>query len=215
MFAIVDIAGQQFKVEKDQKLYVHRLDGEEGSDIFLDKVLLIDNDKNVIVGNPVISDAVISVKILSHLKGDKVKIFKKRRRKGYQILKGHRQFFTEIQVSEILEKGGIKAMKEAPAKKTVKEKVSEVKAKKETAEKPEKKVTVEKKEALKSEKVTVKKSDKPKAASEKKAAEGKTSKGKSTDSPKGSVASGTKSAKTKPGAGRKPSSKKTDKPPKK
>lgn len=215
MFAIVDIAGQQFKVEKDQKLYVHRLDGEAGSDIFLDKVLLIDNDKNVIVGNPVISDAVISVKILSHVKGDKVKIFKKRRRKGYQILKGHRQFFTEIQVSEILEKGGSKAKKEAPAKKIVKEKTSEPKAQTETVEKPEIKVTPEKKKALKSEKTTDVKTDKTKTSSEKKTSESKTSKVKSSDSTKDNAPLAAKSATTKPGSGRKTSPKKTDKPPKK
>ena len=104
MYAIVDIAGQQFKVEKDQKIFVHRLDGEAGSKMFFDKVLLIDNGKNIIIGNPLISDALISVKILSHIKGDKVIVFKKKRRKAYQIRKGHRQLFTEIQISEILEK---------------------------------------------------------------------------------------------------------------
>jgi large subunit ribosomal protein L21 len=215
MFAIVDIAGQQFKVEKDQKLYVHRLDGEAGSDIFLDKVLLIDNDKNVIVGNPVISDAVISVKILSHVKSDKVQIFKKRRRKAYQILKGHRQLMTEIQVSEILEKGGSKAIKEAPAKKTVKETTPGVTDQKETVKKSEKKVTTEKKEALKSEKTTGKASGKDKIVSDKKGSESKTRTGKPSDSKKSSAPSLVKSTKTKSGTVRKASSKKTDKPPKK
>ncbi len=215
MFAIVDIAGQQFKVEKDQKLYVHRLDGEAGSDIFLDKVLLIDNDKNVIVGNPVISDAAISVKILSHVKGDKVQIFKKRRRKAYQILKGHRQLLTEIQVSEILEKGGSKAIKEAPAKKTVKETKPEVTVQKETAKKSEKKVPTEKKEALKSEKSTGKTPVKDKNISEKKASKSKTRTVKPSDSSKGSASSSVKSTKTQSGTVRKVSSKSTDKPPKK
>src|SRR4030043_371890 len=121
MYAIVDIAGQQFKVEKDQKIFVHRLDGEAGSNMFFDKVLLIDNGKNIIIGNPLISGALISVKILSHIKGDKVKVFKKKRRKAYQILKGHRQLFSEIQISEILEKGGAKFIKETAAKKPAKE----------------------------------------------------------------------------------------------
>jgi large subunit ribosomal protein L21 len=201
MFAIVDIAGQQFKVEKDQKLYVHRLEGEAGADIFLNKVLLIDNDKNVIVGNPVISDAAISVKILSHVKGDKVIIFKKRRRKAYQILKGHRQFLTEIQVSEILEKGGIKAMQEAPAKKAVKD----------TSKKEEVKVTPEKKEATKSEKTAGKTKEKVKTASEKKTSESKAGKSKSSGAPKASTPASEKASKKKAGTTQKASSKKTDK----
>lgn len=215
MFAIVDIAGQQFKVEKDQKLFVHRLEGEAGSEIFLGKVLLIDNDKNVIVGNPVISDAAISVKILSHVKGDKVKIFKKRRRKGYQILKGHRQYMTEILVSDILEKGGSKAIQEAPAKKTAKKTTPETAAQKETVKKPGKKVISEKKEDLKSEKTTGKPSGKAKPDPEKKTSEKKTRAGKSSDSLKDSAPSSAKSPKTKTGTDRKASSKKTDKPPKK
>jgi large subunit ribosomal protein L21 len=209
MFAIVDIAGQQFKVEKDQKLYVHRLDGEAGSNIFLDKVLLIDNDKNVIVGNPVISDAVISVKILSHVKGDKIQIFKKRRRKAYQILKSHRQLLTEIQVSEIIEKGGSKAIKETPAKKTVKEAIPETVPQKETTKKTEEKV------ALKSEKATGKSSGKTKTTAEKKASESKTSKGEPSDSKKPGTPSTAKAPKSKTGTTKKVSSKKTDKPPKK
>jgi large subunit ribosomal protein L21 len=209
MFAIVDIAGQQFKIEKDQKLYVHRLDGEAGSDIFLDRVLLIDTDKNVIVGNPVISDAVISAKILSHVKGDKIKIFKKKRRKAYQILKGHRQLLTEIQVSEIFEKGGSKAIKEASSKKTVKENVQETAVEKEIAKKPEKK------EAVKSEKTTGKTPGKAKTALRKRVSESKTRESKSPDSSKGKTPSAKKSTKRKPGTAQKTSSKKTDKPQKK
>jgi len=210
MFAIVDIAGQQFKVEKDQKLYVHRLDGEAGSNVFLGKVLLIDNDKTVIVGNPVISDAAISVKILSHLKGDKVKIFKKKRRKAYQILKSHRQLLTEIQVSEILEKGGSKAIKETSAKKTVKETVpEETLSQKETAKKPEKKV------AVKSEKATDKASGITETTKEKKASKSKTKTGKPSDSEKSNTPSPAKAPKSKPGTTKKASLKKTDKPPKK
>lgn len=205
MFAIVDIAGQQFKVEKDQKLYVHRLDGEAGTDIFLDKVLLIDNDKNVIIGNPVVSDAAIIAKILSHVKGDKVKIFKKRRRKGYQVLKGHRQSLTEIQVSEILEKGGSKAMKEAPAKKAVKE----------TTKKEETKVTPETKAVKKAEKTTAKTVEKTKPASEKKTSETKATKSKLTGSAKKTTPSAKKSSEKKSGTAGKASSKKSDKSPKK
>ena len=105
MYAIVDIAGQQFKVAKDQKLFVHRLEGEAGSKVSFDKVLLIDNDSKVTVGTPSISGAAVSATVIEHLKGDKVLVFKKKRRKGYKKLNGHRQYLTRIQITEILEKG--------------------------------------------------------------------------------------------------------------
>ena len=105
MYAIVDIAGQQFKVEKDQKIFVHRLEGLEGAQVSFNKVLLIDNDGDVKVGVPVIDGASINAKILSHLKGDKVLIFKKSRRKSYQKLNGHRQSFTQVQIEEIVGSG--------------------------------------------------------------------------------------------------------------
>jgi len=101
MYAIVDIQGQQFKVEKDQKVYVHRLEGEEGISVSFDKVLLIDNEGKVAVGAPSLKGASVSAKILSHVRGDKVLVFKKKRRKGYQKLNGHRQNFTQIQIEEI------------------------------------------------------------------------------------------------------------------
>jgi large subunit ribosomal protein L21 len=101
MYVIVEIAGQQFKVEKDQKLFVHRLEGAEGDSVSFDKILLIDNDGQVKIGTPVIEDASISAKILKHLKGDKVIVFKKKRRKGYAVKNGHRQQFTQIQIEEI------------------------------------------------------------------------------------------------------------------
>ncbi len=104
MYAIVDIAGQQFKVEKDKKLYVHRLEGEEGSELDFNEVLLIDNDGKVKVGTPNIKNAVVKARILSHLKGDKVLVFKKKRRKGYQKLNGHRQYLTRIQIEDIVTK---------------------------------------------------------------------------------------------------------------
>ncbi|HPX04450.1 MAG TPA: 50S ribosomal protein L21 [Tenuifilaceae bacterium] len=102
MYAIVDIAGQQFKVQKDQKIYVHRLEGEEGSEVNFDKVLLLDNEGKVTIGAPSIENAKVTAKILSHLKGDKVIIFKKKRRKGYKLKRGHRQFLTQVQISEIV-----------------------------------------------------------------------------------------------------------------
>lgn len=101
MYAIVEIAGQQFKVEKDQKVFVHRLAQEEGVQIDVDKVLLVDQDGKVKIGTPVVKGAKVTAKVLSHLRGDKVKVFKKKRRKGYQTLNGHRQDLTQIQIEEI------------------------------------------------------------------------------------------------------------------
>jgi len=102
MYAIVDIAGQQFKVAKDQKVYVHRLDAAEGTDMEFAKVLLIDNDGKVQVGNPVVEGAKIEAKVLTHVRGNKVLIFKKKRRKTYQKMTGHRQNFTQIQIQNIV-----------------------------------------------------------------------------------------------------------------
>jgi len=116
MYAIVDIAGQQFKVEKDQKLFVHRLEVEEGKKVSFDKVLLIDTGSKVSVGDPVVKGASVDAKVISHMKGDKVLVFKKKRRKGYQKLNGHRQYLTQIQIEAISEKGAA-AKKEAPAAK--------------------------------------------------------------------------------------------------
>ncbi len=101
MYAIVDIAGQQFKVEKNQELFVHRLEGKEGGKVEFDRVLLIDNGGKVTVGAPSIEGAKVDAKIISHVKGDKVLVFKKKRRKGYQKLNGHRQYLTKIQIENI------------------------------------------------------------------------------------------------------------------
>ena len=101
MYAIVEIAGQQFKAEKGRKLYVHRLSGEEGTSLSFDKILLTDNDGQVKVGTPVVEGAVVSAKILNHLKDDKVIVFKKKRRKGYQVKNGHRQYLTQIEIEDI------------------------------------------------------------------------------------------------------------------
>lgn len=101
MYAIVDIAGQQFKVEKEQEIFVHRLEAEEGASVTFNKVLLLENAGKVKVGAPAVKGATITAKILSHIKGDKVLVFKKKRRKGYQKLNGHRQFLTKIQIEDI------------------------------------------------------------------------------------------------------------------
>lgn len=102
MYAIVEIAGQQFKVEKDQKVFVHRLDTEEGGQVEFTKVLLVDNDGNIVVGVPTIEGAKVTAKVLSHLKGDKVIVFKKKRRKGYKVRNGHRQYLSQILIEEIV-----------------------------------------------------------------------------------------------------------------
>jgi len=102
MYAIVDIAGQQFKVEKDSKIFVHRLASEEGAAVEFDKVMLIDNDGVVTVGAPVVEGAKITAKVISHVKGDKVIVFKKKRRKTYKKKNGHRQQFSQIQIEDIL-----------------------------------------------------------------------------------------------------------------
>ncbi len=111
MYAIVEIAGQQFKVAKDQKVFVHRLSEEEGTNVNFDNVLLLDNDGKVEVGAPAIDGAQVSAKILRHLKGDKVIVFKKKRRKGYKKKNGHRQYLTEIQIENIVASGAKKAEK--------------------------------------------------------------------------------------------------------
>ncbi len=101
MYAIVDIAGKQFKVEKDKYVYAPLMDQEEGSSVDFDKVLLVDNDGKVKVGTPVIKGAKVSGKILEHVKGDKVLVFKKKRRKGYKKKNGHRQRFSKVLIEEI------------------------------------------------------------------------------------------------------------------
>ena len=114
MYAIVEIAGQQFKVAKDQKVYVHRLQGEEGSSVSFDKVYLLDDGTQVTLGAPAITGASVEAKVVKHLKGDKVIVFKKKRRKGYRVKNGHRQSLTEILIESISAKGGAK--KAAPKK---------------------------------------------------------------------------------------------------
>lgn len=125
MYAIVEIAGQQFKVVKDQKVFVHRLQTEEGKQVAFDNVLLIGDGDTVTVGAPAIDGAQVGAKVLKHLKGDKVIVFKKKRRKGYRKKNGHRQSLTEIVIESIAASGAKKAVKAEPAKA---EKKVEVKA---------------------------------------------------------------------------------------
>jgi large subunit ribosomal protein L21 len=156
MYAIVEIAGQQFKVAKDQKVFVHRLQDKEGSKVSFDNVLLMDDGK-ITIGAPAIKGAVVTATVLSHLKGDKVIVFKKKRRKGYRKKNGHRQFLTEIQIESISTK--------APAKKAAPKKEEKpVEDKKETAKKPVAKKTTAKKAEPKVKVETAKKTAKKETA---------------------------------------------------
>jgi len=137
MYAIVEIAGQQFKVAKDQKVFVHRLTTEEGKAVDFDNVLLIGDGDTTTIGAPAIDGALVGAKVLRHLKGDKVIVFKKKRRKGYRVKNGHRQSLTEIVIESITASGAKK--KAAPAKK----------AKAEPAKKAEPKAAAPKAEAKK------------------------------------------------------------------
>ena len=116
MYAIVEIAGQQFKVQKDQKIFVHRLDAQEGKKVDFDKVLLIEDKGKVTLGAPAIKGAAVSAKVEEHVKGDKVIVFRKKRRKGYRKKNGHRQQFTALTITDIIASGA-KASKPAAEKK--------------------------------------------------------------------------------------------------
>ena len=127
MYAIVEISGRQFKVEKKQKLFVNRLDTQEGKKVSFEKVLMVSDGTKSSVGTPNVSGAQVDAKVLKHLKSDKVIVFKKKRRKGYKVRNGHRQAITEIEISDILtgvSKKAAHAKKEAkkaaPAKKEAK-----------------------------------------------------------------------------------------------
>ena len=123
MNAIVEISGKQFKVSKDSKFYVHRLDAKEGSKVSFENVLLLDNGKKLIVGNPNVKGASVEAKVLKHLKDDKVIVFKKKRRKGYRVKNGHRQALTEIIIEKVTEK----TAKAKPAKKSEESKAPKAK----------------------------------------------------------------------------------------
>jgi len=118
MYAIVEIAGQQFKVSKDLKVYVHRLANEEGSKVSFDKVYLVDDNGSITIGAPAIEGASVEAKVLQHLKGDKVIVFKKKRRKGYKKRNGHRQYLSQI-VIEGITIGGATKKAAAPKKAAV------------------------------------------------------------------------------------------------
>ena len=132
MYAIVEIAGQQFKVAKDQKVFVHRLATEEGKQVTFDNVLLLDDNGQVTIGAPAINGAAVEAKVLKHLKGDKVIVFKKKRRKGYRVKNGHRQSLTEIVIENIVASGAKKAAPKKEVKKEVAKPAAKPAAKKAT-----------------------------------------------------------------------------------
>ena len=146
MYAIVEIAGQQFKVAKDQKVYVHRLDAKTGTKVSFDQVLLLDDGVKVTIGAPAIANASVEAKVVKHLKDDKVIVFKKKRRKGYRVKNGHRQSLTEIVIESI---GTSVKKKAATAAKAEKEAVkAKPAAKKETAKAVSKKAAAKPKADL-------------------------------------------------------------------
>ena len=148
MYAIVEIAGQQFKIEQDQQIFVHRLDAKEGSKLDFDKVLLMDNAGKVNVGVPVIKGAKVTAKVLEHLKGDKVIVFKKKRRKGYKVKNGHRQYLTKLEILKIDE--NVKSdKKSAPNMQAEKVPAKKTAAKKQVATKSPAKKAVTKKASVK------------------------------------------------------------------
>jgi large subunit ribosomal protein L21 len=169
MYAIVEIAGQQFKVEQGKKIFVHRLEAEEGNQIVFDKVLLLEDEGKITIGEPTIEGSVVEAKVLDHMRGDKVIVFKKKRKKGYRVKNGHRQNFTQVEIISI---NGIAAPIKASARKEV---VSKVEV---TSEEPKAvKKAVAKKSTAKKEEVVTKKVSEKKVA-EKKPAAKKTAKGK-------------------------------------
>src|SRR5210317_36607 len=116
MYAIVEIAGQQFKVAKDQKVFVHRLPEAEGEKVHFSNVMLLEDGKNITIGAPAIEGATVEAKVIKHLKGDKVIVCKKKRRKGYRVKNGHRQYLSEIVIEGIIASGAKASAKKAATK---------------------------------------------------------------------------------------------------
>ncbi|MGO3183957.1 MAG: 50S ribosomal protein L21 [Aequorivita sp.] len=154
MYAIVEIAGQQIKVAKDQKVFVNRLPVEEGKSVSFDSVLLIGDGDNITIGAPAINGAQIGAKVVKHLKGDKVIVFKKKRRKGYRVKNGHRQALSEIVIESIVASGATPAKKDE-AKKATPKKETKAAPKKETAKKAEAKPETKKATSSKKKEVEV------------------------------------------------------------
>ena len=169
MYAIVEIAGQQFKVELGKKIFVHRQETEEGKEIIFDQVLLLEEDGKITIGEPTIKDTVVEGLVLSHMRGDKVIVFKKKRKKGYRVKNGHRQNFTQVEIvsingkhlpkkvtskkeeakADVIEVSENSAKEKKPAAKKTAVKKAEAPAKKSAEKKVTEKKTAEKKPAAK------------------------------------------------------------------
>lgn len=179
MYAIVEIAGQQFKVEEGKKIFVHRLETEIDAILEFDKVLLVEDNDKILVGEPSIENFIVEGKVLDHVRGDKVIVFKKKRKKGYRVKNGHRQNFSQIEIIGIGEKGTI-IRKETPKKEKIKKAVVTEPAEEPVAEKKtkEKKSTGNKPAVKKEEAAPKAKKPAEKKEAEKKPAAKKTSKKK-------------------------------------
>ena len=160
MYAIVEIAGQQFKVEEGKKIFVHRLDVEDGKKIEFDHVLLIDEDGKVTVGEPTVKDASVQAKVIEKARGEKVIVFKKKRKKGYRVKNGHRQNFTQVEIISI---NG----KVSPKKHTTKKEVAEASEEHKAERKAETKKPAAKKTEGEEKKAAVKKPAEKKASEKK------------------------------------------------
>jgi len=163
MYAIVEIAGQQFKVEEGKKIFVHRLETEKDTILEFDRVLLVEDNDKILVGEPTIENFVVEGKVLDHVRGDKVIVFKKKKKKGYRVKNGHRQNFSEVEIIGIGEKGTIvrkESVKKEKAKKAPEPEVAEVAEVAETRtreKKPAAKAAVKKEAAPKAKKTAEKK----------------------------------------------------------
>ena len=177
MYAIVEIAGQQFKVEAGKKIFVHRLEAEEGKNLEFDHVLLIEDEGKITIGEPTIEGATVEGSVVSHLRGDKVIVFKKKRKKGYRVKNGHRQNFTQVEILSINGKGMVRKAAVSKEESVATEAVIEaepVKTRKPAAKKP-----AETKEKTPAKKTAEKKQTEKKTA-EKKAVAKKTAEKKET-----------------------------------
>jgi large subunit ribosomal protein L21 len=163
MYAIVEIAGQQFKVEEGKKIFVHRLETEKDTILEFDRVLLVEDNDKILVGEPTIENFIVEGKVLDHVRGDKVIVFKKKKKKGYRVKNGHRQNFSEVEIIGIGEKGTIvrkESVKKEKAKKAPEPEVAEVAEVSETKtreKKPAVKAVVKKEAAPKAKKTAEKK----------------------------------------------------------
>jgi large subunit ribosomal protein L21 len=174
MYAIVEIAGQQFKVEEGKKIFVHRLETEKDAILEFDKVLLVEDNDKILIGEPSIENFIVEGKVLDHVRGDKVIVFKKKNKKGYRVKNGHRQNFSQIEITGIGEKGTL--IRKEPEKKEIVKKTVAAKpaeepvAEKKTREKKSvvKKAAVKKAEAASKEKKTVEKKEAAKKPAAKK-----------------------------------------------